>query len=97
MMEGPIARERLEANLRLLQKYNDLSDASIATIRAVVENPELVLVAVPPIVESLVGWRPKHHGLIEHDQLTGTTTCQSQESLGPDTEMVWHWTRKEPR
>lgn len=47
MTSGPIAQERLEANLRLLQKYGGLSDTSIAALRAVLENPSLVLMAVP--------------------------------------------------
>jgi len=44
--QTPIAHERLEANLRLLKKYSDLSDTSIAAIRAAVKDSTLVLVAM---------------------------------------------------
>lgn len=56
-------------------------------------DPEVVLVAVPPEVQSLVGWRPRFHPLIEHDPLTGTTRFSDEQHSGPDTEMVWHWIR----
>lgn len=68
-----------------------------AALRAVAENPESVLVAVPPEVQSLVGWRPRFHPLIEHDPLTGTTRFSDEQHSGPDTEMVWHWIRGQDR
>lgn len=46
--QTPIAHERLGANLRLLQKHSDLSDASITAIRAAVEDSMLTLVAINP-------------------------------------------------
>ncbi len=62
--------------------------------KEVVENPEMVLVAVPPEVESLVGWR-KVWGSTRFDISTDTVTFLPEPQVGPEAEMVWHWVRGE--
>ena len=72
-------------------KYID-SCADAVALKAKLENPEtMVLVAVPKVVDSLVGWKNQSYGPIQFDSVKGTMEYNPEGIAG--TTMVWFWVR----